>query len=90
MTKSSLLSSTTQAERCFRSTISALNFVYDGTGNSDGRPSGLNSRGQIAFWARFNDGTQGIFVSDRVAVPEPSTLGLIVVGIASLLVRRLF
>jgi hypothetical protein len=51
-------------------TISALDLV-GGTGNSDGRASGFNNRGQIAFWASFNDvygQAQGIFVSDAVAI----------------------
>jgi hypothetical protein len=48
------------------STISDLLFVGD-TGNSDGRASGFNNSGQLVFWARFTDGTQGIFVSNLVA-----------------------
>ncbi len=57
-------------------TISGLNLVNgfsldSGTGNSDGRPSGFNNLGQLAFQASFTDGTSGVFVSNRVAVPEP-------------------
>jgi hypothetical protein len=40
------------------------------TGNSDGRPSGFNNFGQVAFGARFDDGSQGIFVSNAVARPQ--------------------
>jgi hypothetical protein len=51
---------------------SSLRFLI-GSGNSDGHPSAFNNRGQLVFWARFTDGTAGIFVSNRVAIPEPST-----------------
>jgi hypothetical protein len=47
-------------------TISDLAFVTD-TGNSDGRASGFNNLGQLVFWARFTDGSQGVFVSSAVA-----------------------
>jgi hypothetical protein len=60
-----------------------------GTGNGDGRPSGFNNPGQLAFRAAFSDASQGIFVSNRVAVPEPHNavlVGVVVVGI--LLCRR--
>jgi hypothetical protein len=43
-----------------------LDFVAP-SGNSDGRPSGLNNVGQLAFWASFTDGSQGVFVSNKVA-----------------------
>lgn len=60
-------------------TISTLTFIgntldttlVQATGNEDGRRSGFNDRGQVAFHASFSDGTSGIFVSDLVAVPEP-------------------
>ncbi len=62
-------------------TISSLRFVGfnsgSATGNSDGRPSGFNNLGQVAFYASFTDGSSGIFVSNRVAVPEPSALALV-------------
>ena len=47
-------------------TISSLFFV-DMNGNGDGRPSGFNDQGQVAFTAFFTDGSSGIFVSDLVA-----------------------
>jgi hypothetical protein len=47
-------------------TVSDLKFV-GGTNNSNGLPSGFNNHGQLAFWARFTDGSQGVFVSDAVA-----------------------
>jgi len=37
------------------------------TGNDDGRPSGFNDFGQLAFWARVSGSTEGIFVSSLVA-----------------------
>jgi hypothetical protein len=47
-------------------TISDLGFVTD-SGNSDGRPSAFNDLGQLVYWARFTNGTQGVFVSNVVA-----------------------
>ena len=47
-------------------TIGELAFVGI-TGNSDGRASGFNNLGQLVFWARFTDGSQGVFVSSAVA-----------------------
>ncbi len=69
-------------------TISELGFVRFGTGNSDGRPSGFNNLGQLAFSASFTDGSSGVFVSNRVAVPEPSALALAAAGFALCIVRR--
>ena len=59
--------------------IAALDFAdfYRPAGNSDGRPSGFNDFGQLAYWAEFSDGTEGIFVSHRIAVPEPSSSFLV-------------
>jgi hypothetical protein len=48
--------------------------LFEGGNYRGRRTSGLNNRGQIAFSTRFTDGTSGIFVSNRVAIPEPSTL----------------
>jgi hypothetical protein len=65
-------------------TINGLSFVgisgsgSGSTGNSDGRRSAFNNFGQLAFAATFTDGTSGIFVSNRVAIPEPSLLWLLV------------
>jgi hypothetical protein len=47
-------------------TVSDLGFVYD-SGNSDGRASAFNDLGQLVFWAKFTNGTQGVFVSSAVA-----------------------
>jgi hypothetical protein len=60
--------------------IYSLDFI-GGTGNGDGRPSGFNNRGQLAFHARFTDDSRGIFVSNVVAIPEPNSLLLLALGL---------
>jgi hypothetical protein len=73
---------------CDFRTISLLRFRGE-TGNSDGRPSAFNNQGQLAFFARFTDGTSGIFVSNRVAIPEPSTILLLACTAgAAVVIRR--
>jgi hypothetical protein len=47
-------------------TVSELSFV-GGNSNSNGWPSAFNNVGQIAFWASFTDGSQGVSVSNEVA-----------------------
>ncbi len=42
--------------------------------------SNFNDRGQLAFSVVFTDGTQGLFVSNLVAIPEPATWLLVVGG----------
>uniref|UniRef100_UPI003703DD2C DUF7453 family protein n=1 Tax=Bythopirellula polymerisocia TaxID=2528003 RepID=UPI003703DD2C len=68
-------------------TIFQLRFVSK-TGNEDGRPSSFNDRGQLAFGATFTDGTSGVFVSNRVAIPEPATPTLVALCLPTLLRRR--
>ena len=68
--------------------ISGLNFVTD-TGNDDGRRSGFNDRGQLAFFASFTDGSSGIFVADTRVVPEPASAALAVMAVCMLLLWRL-
>ncbi|MCH8839967.1 MAG: PEP-CTERM sorting domain-containing protein, partial [Planctomycetes bacterium] len=63
-------------------TISDLIFTAD-SGNEDGRANGFNDLGQLVFGATFTDGSQGVFVSDLVAVPEPGTF--LLATLASLL-----
>jgi hypothetical protein len=46
--------------------ISELNFT-SASGNSDGLSSGFNDLGQLVFWARFTDNSEGIFLSSAVA-----------------------
>ncbi len=53
------------------------------TGNEDGRPSPFNDLGQLVFTAHFTDGSYGLFVSNVVAIPEPSS-GLLVAAACGL------
>ncbi len=68
-------------------TIIGLSFAGN-TGNGDGRPSGFNNLGQLVFSATFTDGTNGIFVSNLVAIPEPSTLLLGALATLGVLLNR--
>lgn len=56
-------------------TIADVHFV-GGAGIGSGRGSGFNDLGQIAFSARFTDGTYGVFVSNAATVPELSPITL--------------
>lgn len=61
-------------------TISSLGML-GGSGNGDGRASGFNNLGQLAFGLHFTDGSAGAFVSNLVAsVPEPCSTLLIAIG----------
>ncbi len=53
-------------------------FFRGGSGNQDGRASGFNDFGHVAFWAQVGGTTinSGAFVSNLVAVPEPMTATL--------------
>jgi hypothetical protein len=53
-------------------TIHELIFTGD-SGSQDGRPRSFNDRGQIVFSARLSGG-YGVFLSNEVAIPEPSSL----------------
>ncbi|MCI0335644.1 MAG: hypothetical protein L0228_20740 [Planctomycetes bacterium] len=64
--------------------IASLDFI-GGTGNGDGLPSGFNDLGQLAFHARFTDGSSGIFVSNAVAVPEPAHFILAFIALVELI-----
>jgi alpha-tubulin suppressor-like RCC1 family protein len=68
-------------------TFLVRDFIYP-TGNSDGRPSAFNNRGQLAFLAQFTDGSSGIFVSNAVAIPEPSTFILAAAALGLCIARR--
>lgn len=52
-------------------TIEAIDFAA-GSGGQDGRPRGLNDRGQIAFRVRLTDGSSAVVLSNTLRVPEPS------------------
>jgi hypothetical protein len=74
----------------FREIVSLA--LATGSGGEDGKPRGLNDRGEITFRAVFADGSSGIFVSAALTVPEPTArfafvLALLYVGFA---VRRRF
>ncbi len=68
-------------------TVSSLSFL-DTRGNEAGRASGFNDLGQLAFRAEFTDGSEGVFVSNLVAVPEPSTLVMFLLMALAMLQRR--
>ena len=46
-----------------------------------GTVNGFNNRGQVAFMTYFADRSRGVFISNLVAVPEPTGLHLIVAGL---------
>lgn len=52
-----------------------------------GSQSAFNAAGQLAFHADFTDGSSGIFVSNKVAIPEPNT-GLLLVFLVVLHLGR--
>jgi len=51
--------------------VTITNSGFSNTGNGDGRASGFNNFGQLAFRANFTDGTSGVFLSNLAAVPSP-------------------
>jgi len=50
--------------------------------------SDFNNMGELAFLANFTDGSEGIFVSNAVATPEPGGLALLGLAVPVLLRRR--
>ena len=64
--------------------IVSLNLLGQSTSADRIRNASFNRLGQLAFKARFTDGTEGIFLSNAVAVPEPSGVLLILSGILCL------
>lgn len=64
-----------------------FSFAIDGDSRS-GLRNGFNDLGQVVFEASFDDGSSGVFVSNVVAVPEPTTAALLALGGAALLGRR--
>lgn len=67
--------------------VRSVGFV-GGSGNEDGRHSAFNDLGQLAFQASFTDGTQGIFVTDIVAIPEPAAWVLALLAFGAVRCRR--
>lgn len=69
-------------------TVSGFSIAWDPLSNKDGHRSGFNDRGQLAFQASFTDGSTGIFVSNLVAIPEPSAAILLATSCIGTLLRR--
>lgn len=59
-----------------------------GSGGSDGRQSSFNSLGQLAFSADFRFVTEGVFVTNAVAIPEPASGVAVGVALAMAPCRR--
>ena len=47
-----------------------LSLAFRGSESQGSTQSGFNDRGELAFWAFLDDGSQGLFVSNAVAIPE--------------------
>lgn len=56
--------------------------------NENGRPSSFNDLGELVFRATFTDGSQGVFVSNLVAVPEPGSLLMLALATLATCPRR--
>ena len=65
-------------------TIRTLSISDYSSGNDDGRRSPISDRGEVAFQALFMDGSSGVFVSELVAVPEPTSVVLAAIACAFL------
>ena len=57
------------------------------TGNDEGLATGFSDAGHVAFQGHFGN-LSAIYVSSRVAIPEPSTLALGTLALASLVIWR--
>jgi hypothetical protein len=44
---------------------------------------GFNNVGQIEFHAQFTDGSEGIFISNLIAIPEPSSMLLLAFAVTT-------
>ncbi len=64
--------------------IQSINFAGN-TGNEDGRVSGFNNSGDLAFTLQFTDGTGGAFVTH---IPSPGAMSLLGLGTLAALRRR--
>jgi hypothetical protein len=62
--------------------------IHDDVHKESGHATGFNDWGQVAFVAQFTDNSWGVFVSNAVAVPEPTTLVLLLYGLGALWRRR--
>ena len=68
--------------------ISDLDFVGN-IGNGSSPPYGFNDNGQLVFEAVFEDSMHAIVVSNTVAIPEPSSVVLLILGASVFLRQRL-
>jgi hypothetical protein len=68
-------------------TISSIT-LFGHSGSQDGRLRWFNDRGQVAFGARFYDGSYAVLISNLVAVPEPGALALGAMSVLGCLIRR--
>ncbi len=65
-------------------TISGIG--YHGS-NQEGSIRSVNDWGQFAVRLSFTDGTEAIVLTDATVVPEPTSIGLVLVAIAGATVR---
>jgi hypothetical protein len=66
-------------------TVRTLEVLTGTNGGEDGAPSAFNDAGQLAFVARFTDGSSAVLIA---AVPEPAGVGVLVAAGALVLRRR--
>lgn len=69
-----------------RRIVSSLGFL-PGNGNTNGSRSGLTDDGRLGFFARFEDGSEGIFYYGPTIIPEPGS-GLLLAMIATATLTR--
>jgi hypothetical protein len=51
-------------------------------------PIGLTDQGQLGFWIRFDDESEGLFVTRLANVPEPSSALLLPLAVFAITLRR--
>jgi hypothetical protein len=67
--------------------IASIAFT-SGTGGQDGKPRGFNDAGQVIFGATFTDGSSGVFVSNALTIPEPSSIIIVLLAFYCSFIRR--
>jgi len=60
-------------------TVERLSFAPD-IGHSDSRQMTFGREGELLFWLKFDDDSEGLFAA-VVAVPEPGTLAMLLIGV---------
>jgi hypothetical protein len=58
----------------------SLALLITGSGDDDGGRDSFIDNGKLAYYAKFSDGTDGMFVSDIATVPEPPGIALLELG----------